>query len=320
MNKAKISFRLVFAVILLLVTPVMLTSCLKGDSAYEKQIKIDDAILSKHLTDNNIQALRHYSGFYYVIEDGYYGGGTSLVRNNVVSFYYNISLLNGTHIQSISKATGDKPVQFSLLSNTIVPQGLDYGISLMKVGEKYRFYIPSYLAYGTYGCDLFPPNSIFVITVEVVGAKSEDDVNDIQLDSIQQYANVKYPSHVKYESGLFFIDSVPGTGSKPSYYSNVTIDFTRKYLNDRTIKSVLGTSFDLDRNNAVPGLEEGLKLMKEGGSAIMLMPSSIAFKQSLCIVPQAARQELLNDGLITSEVEPYSILKYVVKLKNTTIY
>jgi len=62
-------------------------------------------------------------------------------------------------------------------------------------------------------------------------------------------------------------------------------------------------------------LEEGLKLMKSGGSAILVMPSSIAFKQSVCVIPRKVRQELVRDKIIIEEVLPYSILKYVVKLK-----
>ncbi|MCK9627483.1 MAG: FKBP-type peptidyl-prolyl cis-trans isomerase [Bacteroidales bacterium] len=322
MNKSRISFHLLYAVIILLISPVLFTSCLKDDSDYEKQVKIDDRIINTYLTNHNIQAQKHYSGIYYrKIKENI--TATSLTRYNVVSFYYTIYRLDeGMYyitsqqpIQSISKANGDKPLQFCLLSNTMVPQGLDYGISLMKVGEIFEFYIPSYLAYGSYGCSLFPANSNFVVVVEVVGVDTETGVEHNQLDSIQNYANIKYPNHQKLESGLFFIDSLPGTGENPGTQSRVEVDFTRKYLDDSIIKSVIGSSFYLDNLQAVKGLEEGLKLMKEGGSAIMIMPSKIGFGESLCIVPQKARKELLEDKLISAEVEPYSILKYVVKLR-----
>lgn len=45
MNKAKISFNLLYAVAILLISPVLFTSCLKDDSDYEKQVKIDDQII-----------------------------------------------------------------------------------------------------------------------------------------------------------------------------------------------------------------------------------------------------------------------------------
>ncbi len=324
MNKSRISFHLLYAVIILLISPVLFTSCLKDDSDYEKQVKIDDLNIQTYLQEHNITAQKHYSGIYYrkITENN---TGTSLTRNNVVSFYYTIqriqsatssSYFPGTEpIESISRENGDKPLQFALLTNTMIPQGLDYGISLMKVGEKYQFFIPSYLAYGSYACAFFPANSNFMVEVEVVGVNTETEIDDIQLDSIQNYANIKYPNHQKFASGLFFVDSLPGTGDKPFFGSMVEIDFTRKYLDESIIKSVTGSSFYLDNRQAVKGLEEGLKLMKEGGSAIMIMPSKIGFGESLCIVPQKARKELLEDKLISAEVEPYSILKYVVKLR-----
>ena len=325
MNKAKISFNLLYAVVILLISPMLFTSCLKDDSDYDKQVKIDDLNIQTYLSEHNIQAQKHYSGIYYrkITENN---TGTSLTKNNVVSFYYTIQRIqpatsssyfpDAGPIESISRENGDKPLQFALLTNTMIPQGLDYGISLMKVGEKYQFFIPSYLAYGSYSCALFPANSIFMVEIEVVGVNTESEIDEIQHDSIQDYANIKYPEHQKMTSGLFFIDSIPGTGEKPGFGSIVEIDFTRKYLDESIIKSVTGSIFHLDNMQAVKGLEEGLKQMKEGGRAIMIMPSKLGFGASLCIVPQTARKELLDDKLISAEVEPYSILKYVVKLNS----
>ncbi|NCU27087.1 hypothetical protein EOM86_10270, partial [Candidatus Nomurabacteria bacterium] len=164
MNKAKISFNLLYAVVILLISPMLFTSCLKDDSDYDKQVKIDDLNMQTYLSEHNIQAQKHYSGIYYrkITENN---TGTSLTKNNVVSFYYTIQRIqpatsssyfpDAGPIESISRENGDKPLQFALLTNTMIPQGLDYGISLMKVGEKYQFFIPSYLAYGSYSCALF---------------------------------------------------------------------------------------------------------------------------------------------------------------------
>lgn len=292
----------------------MFSSCLKDDSDYERQVKIDDQIISKYLMDNNIQAQKNSIGFYYkVITPN--NSGTTLKQDDVVSFYYTVSLLNGTLLET-NDQPDDQPAQFKLLNYAMIPEGLDYGISKMKVGEKYRFFIPSYLAFGSYGCSDFPANSNFIIDVEVADTQSETEINDIQLDSIENYVNANYELFNKYTSGLYFIDSIPGNGNKPFAGDMVTIDFTRKYLNNIVIKTVQETSIYLDHNQAVQGLEEGIKLMKEEGSAILIMPSSLAFKQSLCVIPQKTRKEMLDDKLISAEVLPYSIVKYIVKLKS----
>ena len=133
---------------------------------------------------------------------------------------------------------------------------------------------------------------------------------------IQSFVDQKYPSYEKFASGLYFIDSIQGSGNKPNTGDKVNIDFTRTYLNDSIIKSVEGISLYLGNGQAVGGLEEGLKLMKPGGSAILIMPSEIAFRQSLCIVPEKTRKDLLEDEIISAEVLPYSIVKYIVKLNS----
>jgi FKBP-type peptidyl-prolyl cis-trans isomerase len=299
--------------LLIILSSVALTSCL-GESDYERQVKIDDKIISDYLAENDIQAQKHASGLYYkVITEN--STGTALTKNDVVSFYYSISKLDGTLLESINKDEY-APAQVKLLTYTIIPEGLDYGIDLMRVGEKFRFYVPSYLAYGSYSCSDFSANTNFIIDIEVTDVQSESEIDEIQLDSIENYVNINYPDHQQFASGLYYIETLPGDGNKPMSGDMVTIDFTRKYLDDSVIKTANGVSLYLDHEEAVQGLEEGLKQMKVGTSAILIMPASIGFKQSLCVIPQKTREDLLDDNLISLEVLPYSIIKYIVKLNS----
>ena len=306
--------------VLLVTAGFAVTSCFKLESDYEKQIKLDDQIISKYLEDNNITAQRDASGFYYeplysVQLHNTLNAGTELNKNDVVNFYYTISTLQGAVIET-NELPGREPAKFKLLTQTIIPEALDYGIKMMKTGQRFRFYIPSYLAYGSYRSQFFPANSIFKVEIYVAGVQSEFQIETEQRDSILAYASAKYENHVMYPNGLCFIDSIPGSGNSPVNGDRVNIDFKRKYLNDSIIRSSQDVTFFLNSGSAVEGLERGLMLMNRGGEAILLMPSSLAFRQSLCVIPEKSRTELIRDRLITSEVKPYSILKYVVKLKN----
>jgi FKBP-type peptidyl-prolyl cis-trans isomerase len=326
-------FSSVLFVFSVVVGGLVAVSCSGLESDYAKQQKIDDEIIGKYLTDNNIQAQRHSAGFYYLplygitlhssasaIQSNVSPILGALKQNDIVSFYYTISLLNGTVIESnegvgSGAAPKAEPAKFRLLSQTIIPEGLDYGIKLMSVGKRYRFYMPSYLAYGNYSTSYLPVNSNLIIEIEVVGVQTQTQIDDIERDSIFSFASARYQSFKQYPSGLCFVDSIPGAGEKPFSGDRVKVDFTRSYLNDTIIKSVEDVMFYIGNGQAVEGLEESLRLMKAGGTAVLIMPSSIAFKQSLCIIPQKARADLLRDKVITSEVLPYSIVKYVVKLK-----
>lgn len=288
------------------------SSCLDiKDSVYDRQSAADDQKISKYLSDNHIEATKHFMGFYYQVLTAN-ETGAALVQNDVVDFKYKISLLDGTLLEDSMLAK--KPAKLKLLNYSIVPQALDQGISLMKVGSKYRFYIPSNLAFGNYQSSGFPSNSILIADVQVLKKQSETDVEVAQLDSIDHFMNAKYANFQKFASGLYYADSIVGTGNKPHLGDRVTINMTRRYLDGTLIRSISGLSLVLGTGQAVQGLEEGIMQMRQGGKAVLIMPASIAFKQSLCLLPQKVRAELLEDQLITSEVLPYSIVEYVIEL------
>ena len=53
----------------------------------------------------------------------------------------------------------------------VIP-GWDEGISLLKVGDKARFVIPSELGYGSAGAGgVIPPNATLIFDVELIEAK-----------------------------------------------------------------------------------------------------------------------------------------------------
>lgn len=304
-------------------------SCLKSDNDYAKQKKADDQILAEFVAANAATATRHSTGFYYMsipalTLDAVPNSGAELKKNDVVSFNYKISLLNGTVIETnVNDANrGGEPAMMKLMTYTVIPEALDYGVALMKVGDTYRFFIPSYLAYGSYATSDFGPHSNFIVDLQVTGVQSESDIDEDQRDYLANYvedyvkANFEGDKEYKeYASGLFLIDSISGTGNKPFNQSVVALDFTRKYLDGSIIYKVDGTTLQLDRGMAVQGLEEGIKLTKEGGTSILIMPASIGFKQSVCVIPEKAREPLFKSQIINNNVKPYSMLKYVVKLK-----
>lgn len=291
-----------------------LLSC-QEESYYEKQASIDDEKIQKYLTQNNIQAAKHYSGFYYQVITPNETGAT-LSGNDVVDFKYKLSLLDGTVIEDSLAAK--KPAHVKILDYSIVPEALDRGIAMMKVGSTYRFYIPSNLAYGDYRSSKFPSQAIMIADIKVIAKHTETEVEEAQLDSIDTYVKAKYGTNFeKFASGLYMVNTVTGNGEKPHLGDRVTVNMTRRYLDGTVIKTFTGLKLDLGYHQAVQGLEEGILQMRKGGKAILVMPSSIAFKQSLCLLPQKIRSELLENGIITSEVLPYSIVEYEIELSGT---
>ena len=100
---------------------------------------------------------------YQIIQEG---TGQQPVAGQTVSVHYKGQLLDGTVFDSSYKR--QKPLDFVLGQGQVIP-GWDEGVSLLKVGDKARFVIPSDLAYGSRGAGgVIPPNAALIFDVELV--------------------------------------------------------------------------------------------------------------------------------------------------------
>ena len=94
------------------------------------------------------------------------GNGTKAEKGKQVSVHYEGSLLSGEVFDSSYKR--NSPIDFQLGIGQVIP-GWDEGISLLKVGDKARFVIPSDLAYGSAGAGgVIPPNATLIFDVELM--------------------------------------------------------------------------------------------------------------------------------------------------------
>lgn len=93
------------------------------------------------------------------------GKGKKPKATDTVAVKYTGKLLDGSVFDSTEKQ-GDTPAVFPL--NQVIP-GWTEGVQLMNVGSKYRFYIPSTLAYGEQGApSTIPANSTLIFDIELL--------------------------------------------------------------------------------------------------------------------------------------------------------
>ena len=121
--------------------------------------------LAKNKTNPKVKTTA--SGLQYeVLQEG--DGKTKPKASDVVQVKYTGKLLDGTVFDSTDK-NGGAPADISL---DRVIKGWTEGIQLMSKGSKYRFYIPSDLAYGDQGAGgAIPGGATIIFDVELVSIK-----------------------------------------------------------------------------------------------------------------------------------------------------
>jgi FKBP-type peptidyl-prolyl cis-trans isomerase len=97
------------------------------------------------------------------------GDGKKAEKGKNVSVHYKGMLPNGKEFDS--SYSRNKPIDFPLGEGHVIA-GWDEGISMLQVGDKARFVIPSHLAYGSAGAGgVIPPNATLVFDVELMDVK-----------------------------------------------------------------------------------------------------------------------------------------------------
>ena len=94
------------------------------------------------------------------------GDGSLPDSNDVVTVNYRGTLLDGSEFDSSFKR--GRPAQFPI-GNVI--HGWTEALQMMKVGSKWRLFVPAQLAYGEQGRPGITPNSLLIFDVELLGTE-----------------------------------------------------------------------------------------------------------------------------------------------------
>ena len=89
-------------------------------------------------------------------------------------------------------------------------------------------------------------------------------------------------------SGLYYMDVTDGSGTKPMLSDTVYVFYTGYYLDGSKFTTNVGDdayAFPAGEGYVIPGFDEGVMLMNEGGTAKMLIPSFIGYGNSGYYMP-----------------------------------
>ena len=165
----------------------------------------------------------------------------------------------------------NQPVKFVVGTNSFI-KGVDEGIVGMKIGGTRTIIIPSDLAYGEEGIGPIPANSDLKLVVELLDLKERIVADMWDIDSTKLKTT---------ESGLQYSIITEGEGETADSGNVVTVHYSGFLLDgtkfDSSVERDDPFSFLLGMGQVIPGWEEGLKLMKIGGKARLVIPPELGY-------------------------------------------
>jgi len=151
---------IVLVIIIVVVVLLYMRSNTNKDAAVKNKLAGSAFLIDNKTAEGVIETT---SGLQYLILNK--GEGTvHPTSSDKVKVHYHGTLLDGTVFDS--SVDRNTPISFGL--NQVI-KGWTEGVQLMTVGDKFRFFIPSGLAYGDRSAGQITPGSTLIFEVELLG-------------------------------------------------------------------------------------------------------------------------------------------------------
>jgi FKBP-type peptidyl-prolyl cis-trans isomerase FkpA len=121
-----------------------------------------------------------------------------------------------------------------------------------------------------------------VVTISLTSCDPAKKYEKEENTKIQDYLNSNGSlTFVQKPSGLYYMDVQVGTGRAPVAHDTVFLKYTGKFLDGTVFDTNVGKpdslSFPANEGWMIPGFDEGITYMKQGGKAMFLIPSKLAY-------------------------------------------
>ena len=286
----------------------------------KEMLEKQDQQIAAHLSQNGISAEKDTRGIYRQVVQAN-PDGEIIEEGDVAVVHYRMSLLDGTTIGT-SKPGPPVLITYSP-ARLYFPSVLRYGLSYMKAGETYRFYVPSPYALGKFEeKGKIPANSIIVLEYEVLDVyHSLEEIFEVEQVNIQSWLEAENRTAVELPGGLHKVVLNEGTGEMPVNGEEVKVYYKGYFLNKEVFDENLsgdGFSFKLGANAVVKGFEQAVKSMKVGEKALFILPSELAYgRNGGFVLPREYISKFKEAGQLNSSVStipPFSTLVFELEL------
>jgi peptidylprolyl isomerase len=256
----------------------------------KEQMEIEKVTIQEYMSANKIAAIQDPSGIF--IARNKAGKGAKPVAGSYAKLQLVAKTLGAQGAEFINTYKDGKLFEMEVGTGQL-GVGFETGILSMQVGEKATFIVPFNLAFGAKGYNGFIPpfativfdaELVEVISAEAMQAKRDKEAKEAaakEQKDIAIYLKANKITAKPTPSGLYFVPTVQGSGKMAQAGKKVKVHYTGYLLNGTKFDSSLDRNepfeFVLGQGNVIPGWDEGLSMMKEGGKAKLVIPSSLGY-------------------------------------------
>jgi len=189
----------------------------------------------------------------------------------------------------------------SFLEPSVFKGDIFEAYSLLKEGEEGEFYIQADSFFLHFFGGIPPsvkPENRLHFKIQLKEVKTKEEYEQEMSVKKQEYDKMlaekkaeektlldKYITEQKITvkptaSGLYYIEKVKGKGGKAENGKKVTVHYVGKLLDGTVFDSSVERGEPIEfvlGGGMIPGFSEGLLLMKEGGKAMLIIPSALAY-------------------------------------------
>jgi FKBP-type peptidyl-prolyl cis-trans isomerase len=221
------------------------------------------------------------------------GTGPTIQPGNIVSLDFAIHTVQGKKLYSTWEAKKPFKLEYGKKFDT---EGFNIALKNMSKGTKARLVIPSRLAFGKEGRPGFiRPYEPLLYDVEILAIQTKEDIEKEKLAAIEAKKAAETRQIVDYvkrngitaqpmANGLYVVETKKGNGPAVVTGKKVLVQYSGYLLNGTKFDSSLdrGQPFEfvVGKGNVIKGWDEGIKLLKVGSKAKLVIPSSLAYGEA----------------------------------------
>ena len=123
--------------------------------------------------------------------------------------------------------------------------------------------------------------TLSIITLIIINLTACKDMAKKEIEDRNSYLQENNITEEPQQSGLYYVETVAGTGDAPIIGKTVKVHYEGKYLNGKVFDSSFERNepieFQLGVGQVIKGWDEGISLMKKGGKATLVIPSHLGY-------------------------------------------